>query len=730
MTDDALHPKHHSIPAPTSQNEDTLDLIVYWRSINKRKWNILGLGVATAVLAAVIVNMMTPVYRSTATLLVEQNKARVVSIEDVYNGGMSQTKEHFQTQSEIIKSTKIATLVADKLKIPPPDANPAESSFLSSALALVGIGGLAVEPDSYKKRIVEHIMRSTNVEPVRMSQLIKVSYDSPDRQFSAMMANLIAQTYIENDMDARFEMTKSASDWLNSRMAGLKEKLEKSEQALQEYREREHIVDTKNLELSGAGAQLEGLLKSLVEARMRRSDAENAFNQVKRAKGDLDSLPVVQRNPLVTRLKEVVADNERKVSELANRYGPEHVKMVQATAELKQAKANLRQQVDEVVSVLAREFEVARANEAALEDAVAETKDVIQKSNNKGFALSALERDVVTNRQIYDMFLNRFKETSIASDMQSNVVARVVDPAIVADAPVRPKKLLVILFSFFLGLFIGAIVALLLERLDNTIKSTEDAEVKLGQPILTTLPLLEDKQGKNAGRHYLDETKSIFSEGIRTARTGILLSAIDCPNKVIVVTSSIPGEGKSTFSINLALAHAQTKKVLLIDADMRRPTVTQTLELDATQPGLSALVAGTATLQECVQTMEGSALSIVGVGVIPPNPLELLLSAKFKEVLEELSREFDIVILDSPPVQLVSDAVVLSTMATGVIFVVKADSTSYQIARRCIRTLLTAEATLFGVAINQLDFKKADRYYGANTGYQSNGYDGYYAKSS
>ncbi len=729
MTDDTLHPKHHSIPAPTSQNEDTLDLIVYWRSINKRKWNILGLGIATAVLAAVIVNMMTPVYRSTATLLVEQNKARVVSIEDVYGGGL-QTKEHFQTQSEIIKSTKVATLVADKLKIPPPDANPEGSSFLSSALSLVGIGGQAVEPDSYKKRIVEHIMRSTNVEPVRMSQLIKVSYDSPDRQFSAMMANLVAQTYIENDMDARFEMTKSASDWLNSRMAGLKEKLEKSEQALQEYREREHIVDTKNLELSGAGAQLEGLLKSLVEARMRRSDAENAFNQVKRAKGDLDSLPVVQRNPLVTRLKEVVADNERKVSELANRYGPEHVKMVQATAELKQAKANLRQQVDEVVSVLAREYEVARANETALEDAVAETKDVIQKSNNKGFALSALERDVVTNRQIYDMFLNRFKETSIASDMQSNVVARVVDPAIVADTPVRPKKLLVILFSFFLGLFIGAIVALLLERLDNTIKSTEDAEAKLGQPILTTIPLLEDKLGKNASRHYLDEPKSIFSEGIRTARTGILLSAIDCPNKVIVVTSSIPGEGKSTFSINLALAHAQTKKVLLIDADMRRPTVTQTLGLNATQPGLSALVAGTASLQECVQTMEGSSLNIIGVGVIPPNPLELLLSAKFKEVLDELSREFDIVILDSPPVQLVSDAVVLSTMATGVIFVVKADSTSYQISRRCIRTLLAAEATLFGVAINQLDFKKADRYYGANTGYQSNGYDGYYAKPS
>jgi capsular exopolysaccharide synthesis family protein len=210
-----------------------------------------------------------------------------------------------------------------------------------------------------------------------------------------------------------------------------------------------------------------------------------------------------------------------------------------------------------------------------------------------------------------------------------------------------------------------------------------------------------------------------------------LLSAIDCPNKVIVVTSSIPGEGKSTFAINLALAHAQTKKVLLIDSDMRRPTISNILDIDPMKPGLSALVAGTADLQECVQTIPESSLDIITVGNIPPNPLELILSHKFKEMMAELSQQYDIIILDSPPVHLVSDAVVLSTMATGVIFVVKADSTPYQVARRSIRALISAEATLFGVAINQLDFKKADRFYGAYSGYQSSGYDGgYYAKQT
>jgi capsular exopolysaccharide synthesis family protein len=674
--------------------------------------------------------MMTPIYQSTVTLLIESNKSKVVSIEDVY-AGIGQGKEHFQTQSEIIKSKTVAALVVDKLNLTRnPEFDPrATQSFIESLMEALGIDNEEMTEDVARKIVIQRVMKKMTVEPVRLSELIKVSFDSPDRDLAAKIANGIADAYIENDMDARFVMTQNASNWLNSRLAGLKQSLEKSERNLQEYREREHIVDAKSLALSGASSQLESLIRSQVEAHMRRSEAESAYSQIKKAKGDLDSLPVVQRNPLVSRLKEVVADNERKVSELANRYGTEHVKMIQATAELKQAKENLRRQVSDVVNVLAREYEVARANEAALESAVNETKAMIQNSNSKEFELTSLEREVATNRQIYDLFLSRFKETSASSDMQNSVVARVVDRATPADSPAKPKKMQVILIALVLGLFLGVIVALLLEMLDNTIKTTEDAESKLGYPIIATIPLLDSKNAKIAGRHYLDEPKSIFSEGIRTARTGILLSAIDCPNKVIVVTSSIPGEGKSTFAINLALAHAQTKKVLLIDSDMRRPTISNILDIDPMKPGLSALVAGTADLQECVQTIPESSLDIISVGNIPPNPLELIISHKFKEMMAELSQQYDIIILDSPPVHLVSDAVVLSTMATGVIFVVKADSTPYQVARRSIRTLISADATLFGVAINQLDFKKADRFYGAYSGYQSSGYDGgYYAK--
>ncbi len=723
--------KHHALPSLKEQEEGELDLLIYWRSILKRKFQILQLASAIALLAAVIVFMMTPIYVSTVTLLIEQNKAKVVSIEDVY-GGVGQTKEHFQTQSEIIKSRAVAELVVDKLKLTThPDFDPrANKSFIKSTLAAIGIAGESPTEDEVKKAVTEVLMENMTVEPVRLSQLVKVSYASPDKELAAKIANMIADAYIESDMDARYQMTQKASAWLNQRLVGLKADLEKSERALQDYREREHIVDAKDMAYGGASSMLEGLMASLVTARMNRATAESAYNQVKSAKGNLESQPVVLRNPLVARMKEVVGDNERKVSEFSNRYGPDHVKMIQAQAELKQAKENLRRQIQDVVIGMEREYEAARANENALAGAVAEAKGTIQGSNRKDFELTALERDVATNRQIYDMFMGRFKETSAAGDMQNGVVARVVDPATMADKPAKPKKLQVIFIAFVLGLFLGALVAVLLERLDNTVKSAEDAEVKLGMPVLTTVPLLDIEHGQNPAHHYIDEPKSVFSEAVRTARTGILLSAIDCPNKVLVVTSSVPGEGKSTFAINLAISHAQTKKVLLIDADMRRPTVGKTLGLDSGKPGLSMLVSGSATLESCLQSIAGSSLSIVTAGAIPPNPLELLLSHKFKETLDSLSEQFDVVIIDSPPVQLVSDAVVLSTMATGVVFVVKAESTPYQIARRCLRTLVAAEASLFGVTLNQLDYKKADRYYGAYTGYASNGYDGYYTKAS
>jgi capsular exopolysaccharide synthesis family protein len=305
----------------------------------------------------------------------------------------------------------------------------------------------------------------------------------------------------------------------------------------------------------------------------------------------------------------------------------------------------------------------------------------------------------------------------------------VIDPAVRPGRSYKPRKQEIVAGGFVAGLLLAAIVALLLERLNSTVKTGDEVEQKLGLPTLAVVPLLTGDSATQAGRYYIDYPNSIFAEAIRTARTSILLSALDATSKVLLVTSSVPSEGKTSFALSLALAHAQAKKTLLIEADLRRPSIVKQLGLDPTRPGLTSLFSGEAGSTECIQRVEGSSLYVLPSGPTPENPLELLSSERFRQLIERVAAACEIVIIDSPPVHLVSDAVVLSTIATGVVFVIKAGETPYPVARRCIRALHEAGAPIIGVALNQLDFDKADRYYGAYTGY-SKEYGAYHASTT
>lgn len=726
------HNKHKQIflhdPA---DNADKLDIVEYWRSITKRKVAIVAFGLAVALLAAVVVFVMTPVYRATVTVLIEANKSKVLSIEDVYSG-ISQNREYFQTQVEIIKSREVAVKAIIKTKLwEREEFDPREKSksWVGSILASTGFTDDLEKKEWTELALAEAIYtgfsKRLTIEPIRLSQLAKISFESKDAELSALVANAVADVYIENDLDARYKVTKQASSWLQERLSSLKTKLDESERALQTFREKEGIVDVKNAAQSGAGKQIEEVTQRLVETRMKRAEAENAYNQIKNApKGaDLSSLPAVIKNTIVGEAKKQEGEAERRLSEIAQRYGTEHPKYLQGEGELKAARDNVKRQVDMVVSSVTREYEAARGTERALEGIMASARGSVQTINRKEFELGVLDREVESNRQMYDMFMKRAKETNVAGDLQS-AVARVVDPAVVPNKPVKPQKVQIILIAFVLGLFIGVLSSLLLDRLDNTLKTTEDIETKLKHPLLTTLPLLDKSEVErtSTARLFLDQPKSLYSEAIRTARTGVLLSAIDLDKRILLVTSSLPGEGKTTFSINLAMAHAHTKKTLLIDSDMRRPAVSKGLDLGKGSKGLSNLVSGTATLEECLQTVEGSNLMILPSGTIPPNPLELLLSQKFKDTLAQLSETFDIIIIDSPPVELVSDALVISALTTGVIYVVKALDTPYQLARKGLQRLRRADGQILGVVLNKLDFAHAEKYYGEYSGYGKYGY--------
>jgi succinoglycan biosynthesis transport protein ExoP len=729
MSDSRWTPQTHA--AEPRIGGETIDLLDYWRSIVKRKNAIVGFALSVALVAAAIVMALTPIYRATTAVLIESGRANVVAIDDVYSG-VSQSREHVQTQLEIIKSRQVSLRTITALKLwdsPEFDPRKAQTGVMHSIRSTLGMVEERTPESWTEAELAQAVLPAfedrRSIELVRLSQLVKVHFESADAALAARVANALAQQYIESDLSARYDMTRQASNWLQERLADLKTKLTDSERKLQVYRDSAGIIDTKGIAQSGVGQQLADINQRLIEARIRLAETETAYRQIRQAPAgaDFSDIPAVLRNPSVSEAKRAQGDSERKFSEVSQRYGFEHPRYLAAKSELDASTTNLKRQVDSVVASLTREYEVAQGTIRALESTLGQTRSNVQNLNRKEFELAVLEREVQSNRDMLSLFINRAKETSAASDLQSTI-ARIVDPASPPEHAIKPKKTQVVLIALVLALMVGALLALLIEQLDRTLKTTDDVERKLGAPLLTTLPLLNATDATRAHSSHLftDQPNSVFSEAIRSARSGVLLSSIDAPQRVILVTSTLPGEGKSTFAVNLAMAHAKTQRTLLIDADMRRPSLAKAFDLPPAGKGLSNLVAGTATEADCLLTMEGSELLVMTAGTLPPNPLELLSSQRFAQTLEQLKARFDVIIIDSPPVELVSDALMISVHTTGVIYVTKAFDTPTPLIKKGLERLRRANGPLLGVVLNQFDFAQAHKYHGDQSGYGQYGY--------
>jgi succinoglycan biosynthesis transport protein ExoP len=421
-------------------------------------------------------------------------------------------------------------------------------------------------------------------------------------------------------------------------------------------------------------------------------------------------------------------DVRRRLAEAAETLGTQHPKVRQLETELSQLTATLDQVRSVAAATLTREYEAARTTEVSMERELSSARGEVRSVNREEFQLAVLEREVQTNRELYNMFMSRAKETNLASDVQAGV-ARIADPAVPASIPFKPNRTQLVVVAAVLALFMGAMASLLLDRLDNTVKGGEDAEVRLHQPLLAALPAVAQLDRKGMARLFLEDGDSHFAEAIRTARTGVMLSSLDTPHKILLITSSLPGEGKTTVAVNMALAHAQTKRTLLIDCDMRRSQVSRSLGVLPNSKGLTNLVQGSELPQDCMSLVPGSKLMVMPVGDMPPNPLELLLSQRFKDTLKLLSEDFEMVIIDSPPVELVSEALVLAPLATSTAFVVKAMSTPAPLVRKSLARLQRAGANIVGVVVNQLNFKDASAYYG-EYGHYGYSYGGYSNKPS
>lgn len=719
---------------PHQPEIESLDLVRYWRAIARNKWRILALAVLVGLIATLYAYSLTPIYRATATVLVEGSRPRGATMDDLYVAYTGTTRDYYLTQFEIIKSRDFAKRLVSTLELskhPEFDPRQAPKSWYSFRRQ----NAPDVSSDAQiEEAVINAVMGRTSLQPVRNTQLVRVSFDAYDPELAARVPNELAKIYILADMESRMDSTRKSTEFLAQQVQSLKDKLAQSERALQDFREREKIVEAKGVSLAGASRQLEDLSSALIEARRKRADVEAAYEQVNAARQGkgadaLEALPVILRNPLVQRAKETEIEADRRLSDASKRYGPDHPRMVAAQADMKAAQENLRRQVATVAQGVAKDYELAKANEAAVERALARAKSDIQSYNRREFELQSLERDVTANRQLYDSFMQRSREAK-AGEMQTPI-ARVIDEARRPGGPVGPNKRLIVSMAVFAALLAGAALAVLVERLNNTVKASHEVESKLGVRSLGVLPITKAELETPVERMFTESNHNAFSEAIRTIRSSVLLSGLHSKHKVVLMTSSVPEEGKTTLALNLAFAFSQVKKTVLVEADMRRPRFSRILEQDRHHPGLSEMVAEGLALSECVFQAPGSTLHVVQAGRTPPNPLELISSRAMELAIERLREEYEIVVIDSPPVQLVSDAVMLSQLATAVLFVVRAERTPYPVARHALNRLNRAGAPILGVVLNQIDLEKADSYYGEYSGYGNRYYRkyGYYGKT-
>ncbi|HEY6611281.1 MAG TPA: polysaccharide biosynthesis tyrosine autokinase, partial [Pseudomonas sp.] len=432
----------------------------------------------------------------------------------------------------------------------------------------------------------------------------------------------------------------------------------------------------------------------------------------------LATIPAVLGHPLIQQFKADEARARAKVDELSKRYGARHPALEAARSDLSAASASLRGQVEQIVAGIERNYQLAVANESSLRASVETNKEQIQKISRKEFQVRELMREVEGNRALYDTFMTRMKEAAATSDLDS-ANARVVDRAALPTEPVTPQRGLIVAFAGALALMAGIGLSLLLEMLNNTFKSTQDVESKLNLPVLGILPLVKNRLRNQIAHMFTSDEDKSFSESIRTIRTALVLSGMNGPHRILVVTSSLPGEGKSTVAANLAYAFGQMERVLLIDADLRRPTLAKNFKFPVGTPGLANLIAGTAKTEDCIKSIEG--IDMMCAGAVPPNPLELLSSERFAELIEQLKSSYDRVIIDSPPIQAVSDATILATHADAQIYVIKSESTPIPLAQKGVGQLLQTNSPVTGVVLNQVDVKKAQKH-----GYHYGGYYDYY----
>jgi len=696
-----------------SQDDDQINLAEYWRTL-RRRWRLFaGTALATLFVALVFTLLTTPIYRAGTTLQIERDTIKVVAFEGIEPSESPLDRDFYQTQYELLKSRSLARRVIEDLKLVD---DPTYEKYVEAAdeQAEVGSNGNAV-PEGARRQLrvealVEPVLDSLAIEPVRNSRLVRVNFDSPDPKVAARIANAYATGFIASNLERRFQASSYAKKYLEERLAQLKDRLEDSERKVVAFSEQEQIVSISDDKPSLDAQSLGDLNSALATAEGARMKAEALWRGV--SQGDGMALPQVVANPLIQKLREQRAGMEANYQNSLATFKPDYPNMLQLQQQIAEANRQIGVEVSNIRQAVRIDYEAALAQENLLRSRIATLKGDVLDLQGRSIQYNILKREAEKNRQLYDALLQRYKEIGVAGSIGANNIS-VIDVAVPPSKASSPRKLLNLAIGLVLGMLLGVLVVFVVHHLDNTVRDPMSLESAAGLAVLGAIPRLGDGE---TPLQAASDLRSAFSEAYRSVRTALQFATARGLPDTLLITSAGPSEGKSTSALELARNIAQLgKRVLLIDADLRGASVHKSTGLSSAK-GLSTLLSGACALDEALQSWRDGALSVITSGPLPPNPPELLGGDALPKLLGDLRQRFDVIVLDGPPILGLADAPLLANHATATMIVVAAKSTRIDALQAAIRRLQFAHARLIGAVLTHFEIEAGDEHYGYGYG--------------
>lgn len=727
-----IKPRGYTIESINDDSGDEIDLRELFNVIVRRKGTILLIAILTLVSALVVTLMMKPLYRASTTLQISPEVAKVLKYGVEAEGESSNTRDFYTTQFEIIKSRALArrtmeamglesTLSRDRL------AKPFFTETIDGLKSLFFGQDQSSESDDpfldqdgegagREAPLEDRIIAMMTVSPVKNSQIVKLSYDSTDPQLAANVANSIAENYIELNLERRVNAASFAKEFLSKQLADVKSRLEESQVKLNNYAKEKGLFKTGDENAPSLTAlKISQLSEALGRAETQRIEAQSIYEQGQKADGAVRVL----ESSTVQSLKSNLINLQTKYQEQLQVYKPSYPLMVQLRRQMQKVSEEVEAEVllikQTVEEASKSTYLAAKNNEQKLLGELELQKKYLVDQRDKDIGYDTLLREVQTNRSSYDGLLTRLKEVSVAGGVESNNIS-VLDPALVPFKKYKPNTRLNISLGLVLGLFLGTVVAFLLEFLDDRVKTTDELERLLGLPLLGMTPSVKGDDPIIHALMTMDQPASAIAESFRSLRTNLLFASREGTPKVLTLTSAMPSEGKSSSCMNLATAFAQSNsRVLVVDADLRKPTVHKRLKLDNAL-GLSNFLTFQASINDVVQKTLIPGVSAVTAGPLSPNPSELLSSDRLQELFDLAPDTYDIIIIDAPPVMGLADALVLANKATATIMVTAFAQSKKRQIQDAHRRLKQSHANIIGVLFTKV--KTGGSYGGYNYDYE------------